>query len=137
MRQELKFNNEEEFRKYLKDIRKLLEIILKEEVKKYQIKDVVEFVFEHEKVHFDKATKLGYKPHFVINYEVTSCEKELKLSRLEVSVDPGTDRMKSLAELGYSMKKIVRIIKKVFEIEERYTLPDNTYHTFFHLKKLI
>ncbi|GBD91920.1 methyltransferase domain protein [bacterium BMS3Abin04] len=42
-----------------------------------------------------------------------------------------------IGKMNYSMKKIVRIIKKVFEIEERYTLPDNTYHTFFHLKKLI
>ena len=42
-----------------------------------------------------------------------------------------------IGKMNYSMKKIVRIIKKVFEIEERYTLPDNTYYTFFHLKKLI
>jgi len=40
-----------------------------------------------------------------------------------------------IGKRNFPMKKIISIIQKVFVIDERYTLTDNTYHTFFHLKK--
>jgi ubiquinone/menaquinone biosynthesis C-methylase UbiE len=40
-----------------------------------------------------------------------------------------------IGKRNFPMKKIVEIVSRVFDIEERYTLDDFTYHTFFYLHK--